>query len=145
LRIHAGVLYAQNRYYWPLLCSAAGNWIGLAAFFFFLRAGTNTLAYGYAAAFTMLIANAVPWAAIKWGPHRFKLSFREIHLSDLKQLFNFSSAIFVISIAVQVVFFSQSLVITKMLGLAAVTLFTISSRAGTYGMQFIWRAFDSLN
>lgn len=145
LRISGGILYAQNRNYWPLLCSAAGNWAGLLAFFLFLKAGTNTLAYGYAAVFTTFVSSVLPWLAIKWGPHRFKMSLAAIRWGDLKDLFRFSSGVFIIGIAIQVIFFSQTLVIAKLLGLTAVTLFTVSSRAGTYGLQILWRTFDSLN
>jgi O-antigen/teichoic acid export membrane protein len=145
LRISSGILYAQNRAYWPLLSSAAANWVGLLAFYLFLKAGTNTLAYCYAATFTTLGASVLPWLAIKWGQHRFKISFAAIRWSDLKALFNFSSGVFVIGVAIQVIFLSQTLVITKLLGLSAVTLFTVSSRAGTYGLQILWRTFDSLN
>jgi len=145
LRIGGGILFAQNRNYWPLLCSAAGNGIGLLAFFLFLKAGSNTLAYAYSAVLTTLVSGVLPWLAVKWGPHRFKISFSDIRWSDLKPLFNFSSGVFVIGVAIQVVFLSQSLIITKLLGLSAVTLFMVSSRAGTYGLQILWRTFDSLN
>jgi len=145
LRIGAGILFAQNRNYWPLLGSAGGNWIGLLAFFLFLKAGAGTMAYAYSAAFITLLSGALPWLAIKCGPQRFKISFSDIRWSDLKQLFNFSSGVFVIGVAIQVVFLSQSLIITKLLGLSAVTLFVVSSRAGTYGLQILWRTFDSLN
>lgn len=144
LRIGGGILYAQNRSYWPLLASAAANWAGLLAFFLFLKAGTNTLAYAYSAVLTTLVSGVLPWLAVKWGPHRFKISFGDIRWSDLKMLFNFSSGVFVIGVAIQVVFLSQSLIITKLLGLSAVTLFMVSSRAGTYGLQILWRTFDSL-
>ncbi|HUB86544.1 MAG TPA: hypothetical protein VMB22_01535 [Verrucomicrobiae bacterium] len=145
LRICGGILYAQNRYYWVSLSSAAANWAGLLAFYLFLKAGANTLAYGYAAAVMTGISTLLPWLAIIRGPQRFIISFRDIRWSDLKALFNFSSGVFIIGLAVQVIFLSQSLVITKLLGLAAVTLFTVSSRAGTYGLQILWRTFDSLN
>jgi O-antigen/teichoic acid export membrane protein len=145
LRIGGGILFAQNRNYWPLLASAAANWVGLLAFFLFLKAGANTMAYAYSAVFTAFVSGVLPWLAIRGGPHRFKLSFRDIRWSDLKMLFNFSSGVFIIGIAIQVIFLSQSLIITKMLGLSAVTLFMVSSRAGTYGMQTLWRTFDSLN
>jgi hypothetical protein len=116
----------------------------LLAFFLFLKAGTNTLAYAYSSAVVMLMSGVLPWLAVKWGPHRFKISFSDIRWSDLKMLFNFSSGVFVIGVAVQVIFLSQSLIITKLLGLSAVTLFMVSSKAGTYGLQIVWRTFDSL-
>ncbi|MFZ1073951.1 MAG: MATE family efflux transporter [Verrucomicrobiia bacterium] len=144
LRIAGGILFAQNRSYWPLLASAAANWVGLLAFFLFLKAGTGTLAYAYSAVLTTLVSGVLPWLAVKWGPHRFKISFSDIRWSDLKMLFNFSSGVFVIGVAIQVIFLSQSLIITKLLGLSAVTLFMVSSKAGTYGLQILWRTFDSL-
>jgi O-antigen/teichoic acid export membrane protein len=144
LRISGGILYAQNRAYWTLLAGTAGSWAGLLGFFLFLRAGTGSLAYGYSTGLVMLVSYVLPWLAIYWGPHRFKISLGDIRWSDVKQLFNFSSGVFVIGVAVQVIFFSQTLVITKLLGLSAVTLFMVSSKVGTYGLQILWRTFDSL-
>lgn len=145
LRIGSGILFAQNRNYWPLLCSAAANWVGLLVFFYFLNAGAGTLAYAYSMVFTALVSGVPPWLAVKWGPQRFQLSFRDLRWSDLKALFNFSSGVFVIGVAIQVIFFSQTVIITLLLGLSAVTLFTVSARAGTYGLQILWRTFDSLS
>jgi len=145
LRVNAGILYAQNRYYWTLLASALGSWVGLLGFFLFLRAGTNSLAYGYSSALLMAVSYLLPWLAVKCGPQRFKISLRDIRWSDLKSLFNFSSGVFLIGFAVQVVFFSQTLVITKLLGLSMVTLFMVSTKTGTMGLQILWRTFDAFN
>lgn len=52
---------------------------------------------------------------------------------------------FVIGIAVQVFFMSQSLVVTKILGLGAVASFTVCSRVPMLLMQLIWRPFDAFS
>jgi O-antigen/teichoic acid export membrane protein len=121
-----------------------GLWLGLIGFFFFLRSGAQTLAYGYASILGMVGSSLFPWAMVQLGPHRFRFRLRSIRWRDLKELFDYSASIFIIGLAIQVVFLSQSLVITKLLGLAAVALFTASSKAGTLVMQLLWRTFDSL-
>lgn len=144
LRVSAGILFAQNRYYWIMLSGALGQWVGLLAFYLFLRKGAGSLAYGYSSIVTMVFSYGLPWLAMKLGPHRFKLSFCNIRWKDLGGLFNYSSSVFFLGLATQVVFLSQTLVVMKMLDVSAVALFTISSRTGQYGLQLLWRTFDAM-
>jgi O-antigen/teichoic acid export membrane protein len=144
LRVGAGIVFSQNRYYWVNLSSAIGVWAGLAAFYIFLKMGAGSMAYGYSSAITMASSCGVPWLAARHGPIRFRFSRANIQWSDLGQLFSYSSSIFMIGLAVQVVFFSQTLVVTKLLGLSAVTMLMFSSKAGTMLMQLLWRTTDAL-
>lgn len=143
LRMFRGIVGAQNRGYWTFGGSVLGAWGGLLAFYIFLKAGWGVLAYGWLAAVQLCLTMGLPMAATLWGPHRFRLSWRNIPWRHLRELFGFSSALFVISIAVQIVFMSQSLVITKILGLAAVASFTVCSRVPMLLMQAIWQPFDA--
>lgn len=145
LRLFPGVLVAQNRSYWVFAGSTIGAWCGLLAFYAFLKLGWSSLAYGFSAAAQIVVASGVPLIAALRGPNRFRVSFREIPWHHARELFNFSSAVFVIGVAVQVVFMSQSLIITKILGLGAVASFTVCSRVPMLLMQFIWRPFDAFS
>jgi O-antigen/teichoic acid export membrane protein len=145
LRPAAGILFAQNRYYWVSLSAGLSAWVGLLGFYIFLKLGTGSLAYAYSAVPQMLVWYALPWLAMHRGPQRFRFRWDSIRWGDVKYLFNYSSAIFIIGLAVQVIFLSQSLIITPLFGLAVVTLFTVSTTAGTKGLQLLWRAFDAMN
>src|SRR2546423_12630139 len=65
LRLSAGILFAQNRYYWIMLSGAVGQWFGLLAFYLFLRHGAGSLAYGYSSIVTMVLSYGLPWLAMK--------------------------------------------------------------------------------
>ena len=145
LRVAIGILFAQNRYYWVLLTGALGQWIGLLAFFLFLKRGAGSLAYAYSTIAAMVLSYGLQWLAVKLGPQKFKLALSNIRWKDLGSLFNYSSSVFIIGLTVQIVFLSQTLVVTKILGLSAVALFTMSSKTAQLGMQLIWRSFDALN
>lgn len=143
LRLFRGIVGAQNRSYWISGGAALGAWGGLLAFYVFLKAGWGVLAYGWLAGTQLCLTMGLPLAATLFGPHRFRLSWRNIPWRHLRELFGFSLALFTISMAGQVVFMSQSLVITKILGLAAVASFTVCSRVPMLLMQAIWQPFDS--
>jgi O-antigen/teichoic acid export membrane protein len=144
-KVYGGVLYAQNRSYWAAFSSALGTWASLISFFLFLQGGSGTMAYAYSTVLSMPFSYLLPWLAVKAGPQRFRISFRGLRWGELASLFNFSSGFFVIGVAVQVIFFSQTLVITKLLGLRSVTLFQASTKAGTLGLKFLWQSFDAFN
>jgi O-antigen/teichoic acid export membrane protein len=142
-RLLPGILGAQNRGYWVYVGVAAGAWCGLFTFYLFLKLGWSTLAYGFSAAAQMFVSSGLQLVTVMRGPNRFRISTRGIPWHHARELFGFSSAVFVIGIAVQVAFMSQSLVITKILGLGAVASFTVCSRVPMLLMQLVWRPFDA--
>lgn len=143
LRVFRGIVIAQNRSYWMYGGVMLGSWGGLLAFFIFLKAGWGVLAYGWMAMAQTGLTVGLPLAATLFGPHHFRLSWRNLPWRHLRELFGFSLAIFVISVSVQIVFMSQSLIITKILGLAAVASFTVCSKVPMLLMQAIWQPFDA--
>jgi len=144
-RLFQGILGAQNRAYWVYVSLAIGAWAGLAAFYIFLKLGWVSLAYGFSAAAQMFVSSGLPLIAVLRGPNRFRISMRGIPWHYARELFGFSSAVFIIGIAVQVGFMSQSLVVTKILGLGAVASFTVCSRVPMLLMQLVWRPFDAFS
>ncbi len=144
-RLFPGILNAQNRLYLGTAGYVAGSWLGLGCFYLCLRWGCGSLSYGYAALASALVYATVPLVAVIKGPHLFRLQLRRLPWHHVRHLFSFSSAVFVIGIAVQVVFLSQSLIITKFAGLSAVAAFTVCSQLPMQLMQMIWRPYDAFN
>jgi O-antigen/teichoic acid export membrane protein len=144
-RLFQGILGAQNRAYWVYASLAIGTWAGLAAFYVFLKLGWGSLAYGFSALAQSIVSSGLPLIAVLRGPNRFRVSLRGLPWHHARELFGFSSAVFVIGVAVQIVFMSQSLVVTKILGLGAVASFTVCSRVPMLLMQLIWRPFDAFS
>jgi O-antigen/teichoic acid export membrane protein len=143
LRLFQAILGAQNRVYWAYVGATVSVWIGLVVFYLCLKQNCGSLAYGYSAIAQTLVSLGLPLVAVLRGPNWFRVSLRGIPWHHARELFGFSSAVFVICIAVQVAFMSQSLVITKILGLGAVASFTVCSRVPMLLMQLVWRPFDA--
>jgi O-antigen/teichoic acid export membrane protein len=144
-RLLTGVLGAQNRGYWSFVASTVSMWCGLPAFYLFLKLGWGSLAYGFGAAVQIAISFVIMMAGLWCGPNRFRLMWRGIPWRHARELFGFSSAVFIIGIAIQIQFASQSLIITKLLGLGAVASYSVCSRVPMLLLQLLWRPFDAFN
>jgi hypothetical protein len=144
-RLFPAILTAQNRLYLAMVGYIAGSWLGLGCFYLCLRWGCGSLSYGYSAIASSVVYAVVPMVMVIKGPHSFRLQLCRLPWYQMRHLFNFSSAVFVIGIAVQIVFLSQSLIITKFAGLSAVAAFTVCSQLPMQLMQVIWRPYDAFN
>ncbi|GEM_PF-5488759 len=144
-RILNGILGAQNRSYWYYFSTSAGAFLGLGVFFVTLKLGFGSLAYVFSLASQTGLNIILIIIAVLRGPNRIRISLQGIPWQHARELFGFSSAVFVINIAVQVVLMSPSLVITRVLGLGAVASYLLCAKVPTLLMQLIWRPFDAFN
>lgn len=142
-RICTGILFAQNRAYAVNVAQILGAWVNLAAFAAFLLLGFRSLSYGLAAAAMTVAQIGVAVIAVRRGPHRFRWQRVPLWSAETRELVRFSSGLFFVGIGVQIVLISQSLILTKFAGLAAVASFNVSTRAGMLLLQLLWRPFDS--
>ena len=145
LRITSAILFAQNRAYWGNLFPILSAWVGLAGFFFMIKAGSGVMAYAWSSGLGVAIGGISGILAVACGPNRFGLSFSGITWRQAKELFSFASSVFVVGIAIQILFASQALIITKMLGLAAGAMYAVTSRLPLLGMQVLWKPFDAFS
>ena len=143
LRVNSAMLYAQNRAYLANILPVIGIWAALGVFLVMLRQGAGVMAYAWSSAIGVLIWGIVGTVAVVYGPNRFAFSLRGIHGNMIRELFLFSSAVFIIAISIQVVLVGQSLVITKMIGIAAGAVYVVTSRIPMMAMQLVWKPFDA--
>ena len=142
-RAYTGILYCQDRWYVMHLTSILSSWLNLAVFAALLYAGHRMSAYLVAS--TLSIAcNSVLWfhSVRRSG---LRLSFRPglFDSGKLVALFRYSSGMFLLAVAAQITFMSQSIIIGKVLGLGAVAAFVVSSKSFTVVLQLARRAFDA--
>ena len=142
-RICTGILIAQNRAYCANFASVLSIWVNLVAFSVCLYLGHRSVSYGYAVVISTGVHILASIVMLRNGPDRFGLARVQWQGPEIRQLFSFSSGVFFIGIAVQVVLMSQSLVLAKVAGLGAVAAFNISTKAGMLLMQVLWRPFDA--
>lgn len=143
MRVAYGILFAQNRVYWTNIAMIVGPWAGLAAFALMLHRGGGVMAYAWSSGVATLVGGGLAVLAVALGPNRFGIDFSALGRRQLKELFTFSFGSFIAGIAVQVLFASQGLVITKLLGLDMAAVYNVTSRATMLVMPFIWKPFDA--
>ena len=143
LRVTSAILYAQNRAYLSNLFPLVTAWISLILFYWMLKNDAGVMAYAWSSGVGVLLGGLAGLIAMYLGPDRFRFSLAGVTWMQIKELFTFSFSVFAVSIAVQVVFSSQALIITKMLGLGAGAIYNVTSRLPLLAMQMLWRPFDA--
>jgi O-antigen/teichoic acid export membrane protein len=101
------------------------------------------MAYAWSSGVGVLVWGILGSAAVAFGPNRFSLRFDGIRKGMVGELFSYSSAVFVIAIAIQVLLMGQTLVAIKILGITAGAVYAVTSRAPIMAMQLVWQPFDA--
>lgn len=142
-RVTGAILHAQNRVYWTNISGAIVAWISFASFWVCLKNGMGVMSYAYSSTLGVGLTAVMNIAAVATGPHRFWITFVRLPWTHLKEIFGYSWTTFVIGIAIQVSFASQTLIITKLLGLEASAIYNVASRIPLALMPLIWKPFDA--
>lgn len=140
-----GIYYVQNRIYIVNIASMAMSWASMALFWLFLSLGFRTSAYMYAtiAAWTIQASILLFGLTIRKQLPAFR--FKSFDWSKLKALYSYSFWTFLMAISIQAILMSQSLIISKVLGITAVAAFSVSVRASNMLSQVLWRTFDAFS
>lgn len=138
-----GFTYAQNRLYFNNVFGIASAWVNLGIFWYLLKHGFGVLAYAYAALGATIIIQAGYFFTVFCGKERLRLSWVPLPLNKLPELFRFSSAIFIQSLATQMSGATQTMILTRIAGLDAVAIYAVTLRLPSLLMQITWKPFDS--
>jgi O-antigen/teichoic acid export membrane protein len=140
-----GVYYARNKVYVVNTASLVMSWSTLAFFSLFLSLGYRTQAYMYATilAWTMQASILFLGLAIPKELPRFRAS--SFQIAKLKSLYAYSFWTFLMAISIQMILMSQSLIISKVLGIATVAAFSVSVKAANMLSQILWKTFGSFS
>ncbi len=142
-RMWMHVLIAHQRYDVVNGAQTLSFAVSLAAAWVSLKAGQGvfSILWGQLAAF--LVITALQWlgclrlkllpAAGQWG---------RAHWDRFGELFRFGKDVFLFSVGTQLIFASQTILVSKSLGLEAGALWSVCTRAFTLGTQIIYRIFD---
>lgn len=120
-----------------LILNFGAMWLG-----FYMGMGLYSMVLGAGLGF--LINLAIPWGACHrlgfypsrgcWGRFEWRL-FRE--------MFGFGRDIFLMSLGSQLASASQVIVLSRLMGLEAVSIWAVAGKAFTFAQQFVSRIFDS--
>lgn len=142
-RAYSGILHCQNRWYIMHVANIIAAWINLAVFVGLLMAGFKTAAYVVATALSSGASLILTWLAVRKSQVKLNFTFALFSRDKVRQLFGYSSAVFVVGLAAQLTYMSQAVIIGKVLGLGAVAAFVVSCKSSSIAMQLSKRAFDA--
>ena len=143
LRVLPGVIHAQNRVYWANLWAVITSFINLFFFWYFLHRGYGVMAYAYAMAIANFGVVAGHVGAVFFGRHRIRLLWVRLPWEKLRELFGYSLAVFVATIAAQISGASQLMILTKMAGLDVSAMYNVTARMPALFMALTARPFDA--
>lgn len=145
LRVFPALIYAQNRVYWVNAVLVLSAWLNLGAFWLFLRHGCGVMSYAYAGAVTLASTTLLQLLIVILPKNRIRLSFVAFPFHHMRELFQFSSAIFVANIAKQVSGASQVLVLTKLLGLDSAAMYNVTVRFPQMCMMLLLKPYEAFS
>jgi O-antigen/teichoic acid export membrane protein len=140
-----GVYYARNRVYVVNTASIIMSWSTIALFWLFLSLGYRTSAYMYATILAWTLQAAVLILALVIPKELPRFRGASFQIEKLKSLYAYSFWTFLMAISIQMILMSQSLVISKVLGIATVASFSVSVKAANMLSQILWKTFDSFS
>lgn len=138
-----GVLFCQNRLYHMHAANVLQGAINFAVFYLLLRMGWGVKAYIGAVLVSLLVAVAYWYFSVRVSGQRFHIRPRTFSTDKLKALYGYSGSIFVLSMAAQIAFASQSMIVASVLGVAAVSAFAVSVKSFTVLGQLLTRTVDA--
>ena len=138
-----GVIHAQNRVYNIHLFSIVSAWINVILFWLWIRQGAGVMSYAYASAVSVGITQLGYIFMVFSGRDRLQFFWVKIPWEHLRELFSYAGAIFVLGLATQAMVASQGLIVTKMLGLEALAILSITSRLPGMSNNLVSQPFNA--
>jgi len=138
-----GVICAQNRTYLVHIFNILSSWTNLGLFWFWILHGKGVMAYAYASVAAIAVMQIGYFLIVFTGRDRLIIHFVRVPFEHLRELFGYSSAIFVSGLATQAMAATQGMIVTKLLGLDALAVLNITSRLPLMASQLVQRPFSA--
>ena len=143
-RIFGHLLYAHQRNDVGNYNQVAGLALNFAAQWYFFRAGQGILSLvwaGLLACVAGVIVGALACCHLRLFPPAG--AWGRVSGRHFNELFDYGKDMFLVIVGAQLIMFSQSLIITRCVGLQAAAAWNVGTRAFTLLYQSVWRIFDS--
>ena len=143
LRIGTFILHAHQRFDITNYAQLGGFVVGLVALWLGFEAGLGI--------FSLLVSAVAPTLFVSgvcfWGAYRLKLfpgrgRWGRPDRKTFRELFFYGTDLFLVSIGLQLITASQTLVITRTLGLEATAVWSIASKLFMLSQQLVYRLLD---
>ena len=135
--VFRGVLAALHRYDLTSGISVLQTTLRAIGIVVLLRAGYGILALALCVFVASLIADAGMVGLCFWVYPRLRVLFRPPDRATLRKLWSYSSYVFVINVAVQIVYYTDNIVVGAFLSPSAVTLYAIGGILIGYARQIV--------
>jgi O-antigen/teichoic acid export membrane protein len=117
------------------------NFAALWGFFYF---GFGVFSLVWAALCATLVNAAIQWIACeRWGFFPRRGGWGTTSWNQFKEIFNYGRDLFLVSVGTQVILSSQTMIITRLLGLENATVWNVATRTFNLLLQAIWRVVSS--
>ena len=123
-----GLLTAQQRFHWVSLAQGIAPWISILFFYLTLRSGWGMVSYVAGMAATVVFTGILYGFLIYRGPEKPGWDRRGVTVGRLKELLGLSLNISVMGIVEAVFSTLPAIILARYGGLAAVPIYTITSR-----------------
>jgi O-antigen/teichoic acid export membrane protein len=138
-----GIIHAQNRVYNIHLFSILTAWINVALFWLWIRDGAGVMSYAYASAVAVGFTQLGFIFTVFTGRDRLHFSWVKIPWEHLRELFSYAGVIFILGLATQAMVASQGLIVTKLIGLEALAILSITGRLPSMANNLVARPFNA--
>lgn len=142
-RTISGIFFAHQRQLLSNTLSFALSLSNMLLILLFVHMGHQLWSFVYAQAFVFLISALLNVYFFRKHYAYFKLDLKKFDVLLLKDMFSFGIFIFLVGIAVQVVFFTDRIIVGSIISLTAVSIYSFSSKIPELLSQVLWKITDN--
>lgn len=143
LRSISGIFFAHQR---QLLSNTLSFFLSLSNIGFtvlFIYLGYELWSFVFAQVFVFIVNAILNLYLFRKSYPYIGLNFADFRMSLLKEMFSYGFYLFIIGIAVQIVFQTDRIIIGSMVSLSAVSVYALTSKLPEMASQFIWKITDN--
>ena len=125
---YPGAFTAQNRFHWVPVVQSLQLWVNLLVFWVLLALGNGILSYLWAMVVSLIFSRLLFGWLLSIGPTKFGYSLQRVSRERIVSLLKFSTSLSTLAISQMLGKTLPTLILAKSGGLAAVPVFTFSTR-----------------
>jgi len=128
LRVFPAIIHAQNRVYLANIISAISQVANLVVFWHFVTHGSGVMAYAYVSLLTTALTYIGYILCVFPGENPLRLTLVWPDFTELPSIMKYGISVFASMITTQASGAAQIMILTRLLGLDAVAIYSVSSR-----------------
>lgn len=143
LRSISGIFFAHQR---QLLSNTLSFFLSLSNIGFtvlFIYLGYELWSFVLAQVLVFLVNAVLNLYIFRKSYPYVRLNFADFRITLLKEMFSYGFYLFIIGIAVQIVFQTDRIIIGSLVSLSAVSIYALTSKLPEMASQFIWKITDN--